>query len=126
MYNILNEYGGLAHGYLCVAALVLFILFAYYLCVYEYKEDLDGKWEELFSRELKKEDVDKLTHDDSTWYYDGTSTCVGYGDWKDECPRHENYCAGGKLVGDAKQQVYGVIEALKNKGVHKLCPLIYK
>lgn len=69
--------------------------------------------------------IDDITHDDDTWYYRGSSTCVGYGDWSDECPRHEVYCGGDKKMGDSKAQAKAVLEALKNGGKHPECPLMY-
>ena len=121
------------HFYLIVAgAIMLFCLVVYGFC-YDHKDHINDdsnpnsqEWIDSFhSAGAPDPIVDDITHDDDTWYYQNSSTCVGYGDWDDVCPRHEVYCGGNKKMGDSKIQAKAVVEALKNGGKHPKCPLLY-
>jgi hypothetical protein len=122
------ESGTTAHGYLCVAGITVLILFLIYVFVYDHKESIDDTtiWVDAFSRAgLNKRDIKKLSHDESAWYYDKTSTCVGYGDWSEECLKHEGVCSGGESFGGPDLQAREVASALKSGGRHPRCPLLY-
>lgn len=96
---------------------------------YDHKEHIhfNHEWTTSFMKAgIPNAIIDDITHDDDTWYYLGKSLCVAYGgDWEAPCPRHENYCGGGKKIGNRDDQTLSVYEALKNGGVHPKCPIIY-
>ena len=114
------------HFYLWVSALVAFIGFVLYSFVQEHKIKIKGRqmWKEAYSK--FGVDRTKMSHDDGMWYYDGQSTCVGYGTLTEKCPRSECYCAGNKTFGSVEQQSSAVATAIKNGGVHPLCPVVYE
>lgn len=113
-------------------AIILFFLVIYGF-YYDHKEYINDdsnpnsqEWIDNFKKAGAPEQIiDDITHDDDTWYYQGSSTCVGYGDWDDMCPRHEVFCGGGKKMGNANQQALSVMDALRNGGRHPECPLLY-
>src|SRR5438105_4042679 len=113
------------HFYLWSGAVLLFLFFAVYVFWYEHKRGIshDQDWVERFK--IAGIDPRDITHDEGVWYYKRRSTCVGYGDWDDECPRHENYCSGRKTFGDAQLQVTSILRAINNNGTHPECPLVY-
>ena len=111
------------HVYLWLGGALLLLLFIVYVFWHDHKENIDDDWAGKF-RAIGIDPKD-MTHDDGVWYYRRRSTCVGYGDWTDECPKHESYCAGGKVFGDSQTQVNAVGAALNNGGTHPECPLIY-
>jgi len=118
--------GNRVHIFLWLAGILLFLFFIGYVFLYDHKEGIANS--EIWDNEFRRVGInpEDMSHDDSTWYYKRLSTCVGYGgEWEQECPRHENYCSGGKTFGDAKNQVKAIVEALKNRGTHPGCPLIY-
>lgn len=110
---------------LYVCSLSLLLLFVLYIFLYDHKKSIsdDQIWLESFSK--VGIDPQDMTHDDTTWYYRRISTCVGYGDWNDQCPKYENYCSSNKKFGTPSQQALAIKEALLNGGTHELCPLIY-
>jgi len=114
-----------SHKYLWLAGILLFVLFLGYVFWHDHKHSIsdDFQWVEKFLR--VGVDPKDITHDESVWYYKRRSTCVGYGDWKDECPKHESYCAGERIFGDANAQVDAIKKALERGGVHPECPLVY-
>jgi hypothetical protein len=130
---VLRENGILAHFYLILAALILFILFYIYGFWYDHKTQIWGvgdrsnvSWVDTFRKVgVPDSKIKNLTHDDDTWYYNKMSTCVGYGEKEEPCPRHEAYCAGGKIMGDQVQQALEVASALSHGGQHPKCPLIH-
>lgn len=114
-----------AHLLLYGSVLIIGMLFVLYVFSYDHKQGIDDNqvWVEAF----KNVGIDpkNMTHDDSTWYYKQRSTCVGYGDWEEVCPKYENYCAANKVFGTPLQQARAIKEALINGGTHKECPIIY-
>jgi NAD-dependent dihydropyrimidine dehydrogenase PreA subunit len=121
-----DEKGLRAHLYLCIAGLVFLILFFGYVFWFEHKEKIQGDWEERFENAgLTKEQISDITHDDSMWYYQRMSTCVGYGNPEDKCPSHESYCSNGNTFGSFEKQASEVSKSIKKGGVHEDCPLIY-
>ena len=127
--NAFSESSVGAHRYLFIAGFIVLVAFLIYGFWCDHKEpiDMDPVWITSFKKQnLSTEQIDSITHDNGTWYYNGVSTCVGYGDWNDKCPRHENYCEGGKVIGDSDMQAKAVSEAIRNGGQHPMCPLIYK
>lgn len=122
---VLKEVGIQAHGYLLIACGLTFAFFIIYGFIFDHKNSItnDKNWVDAFSKVGIA--PSKMTHDGDMWYYNKISTCVGYGDWEDECPRHEAFCAGGKTMGDRNSQIKAILEALKNGGQHPKCPLIY-
>lgn len=121
------ETGLQAHLYLLIAGMVFLILFFGYIFWFEHKESIGGsQWEESFEKAgLAKEQISDITRDDSMWYYQKIATCVGYGDPKDLCPKHESYCVGGDTFGTLEKQASAVADAIKKGGIHGECPLIY-
>ncbi len=119
------------HSYILGAAIVLLILFLVYAFVIDHKVDIsddfspDGWTVNLKKVGLSEEQISKIQHDDTAWYYDGTALCVGYGDNDELCPRSENYCAGGKTFGTIAQQAKAIKEAIDSNREHKMCPLLY-
>ena len=113
------------HLYLWLAFTLLLLFFLGYDFLYDHKENIQNskEWLDVFIKEGI--DPKDMSHDESVWYYKRRSTCVGYGDWEEECPRSENWCAGGGTFGDSSQQAKGVKDAITNGGVHPDCPLIY-
>lgn len=116
-----------------LAGMVMLFFLMVYGFHYDHKEHINDEahpnseeWMKNFLKAgIPTEISDDITHDDDTWYYNGSSTCVGYGDWNDKCPRHEVYCGGGKKIGSISQQAASVYQALKNGGRHPKCPLMY-
>lgn len=129
---ILTESGLIAHKYFYVVGVVLLILFLIYVFFYNHITEVDTKndvwYREFTNVGLTDKQIHDLTHDDNVWYYQGISTCVGYGDWNEMCPKNETYCAGkeGDTFGDAKRQAYALRFAISKGGEHPDCPLVYK
>lgn len=124
---LFKEKGIRAHSYLFIIGIIALSLFLIYIFLFEHKTDINDNtlWFDNFKKHgLRADQISHITHDDSTWYYKGISTCVGYGDWNDKCQKHENYCAGNDTFGNATQQVSALIMAIKNGGVHPECPLL--
>jgi len=115
-----------AHGYLFLAALIILIIFLVYVYLSNHRTEIsqNNLWQEVFQKvKLNPED---LTHDDTTWYFQGRPTCVAYGgSFEAKCPRFENYCAGGGTYGDPVNQALAIKKAIENGGEHPLCPLVY-
>jgi hypothetical protein len=113
------------HAYVWLGAVILFFFFIGYAFWYDHKESIQSsrEWSDEFSR--AGIDPRDMSHDEGVWYHQRRSTCVAYGDWADECPRHEAWCSGGKVFGDAASQVAEIKRALENGGTHPECPLIY-
>lgn len=108
-----------SHFYLFVIAIIFLLFFIWYAFLYEHKNNMNNKF-------LTLPDMKNLTHDESVWYVDGKSTCVGYGNKEENCPKHESYCCGDTTFGDMKSQIFAVEHAIRNKGIHPDCPIIYK
>lgn len=124
---MLSESLPLAHCYLVIIGILVFTILSIYIYVYNHKIDIDNEWRSVFRKYgLSDKDIDLISHDDDSWYYDGISTCVGYGDWNDLCPKYQRYCSNEPMFGNRKMQAKAVIEAIRNSGTHKECPLIYK
>ena len=117
--------------YLLGAACIFFLLFALYAFVIDHKESIDedfspdGWVPALRKVGLKNDEIAKVKHDETAWYYDDRALCVGYGDESERCPRYENYCAGKKSFGSTLQQAMAIRVAIRNKGEHPECPLLY-
>ena len=125
-----TESGMQAHGYLWIAGLVIFILFIGYAFWYEHQKTVDEgvgeDWLKHFVQAgLTPEEASDMTHDADLWYYKRKPTCVGYGDWNDECLVFESVCSGGKKFGDFREQAKSVYKALKAGGKHPDCPIVY-
>ncbi len=122
-----QETGRTAHGYLWVGGLVVMILFLGYVFWYEHRRAANKKfWSEHFTKAgLTEEQIAEMKHDGDVWYFGENSTCVGYGDWDEECPVFESFCAGGKTFGNPDKQAAAVAAALKTGGKHPECPIIY-
>ena len=114
--------------------IILSLFLAYgFLCEHQISV-IDTLWAPYFNEYAKD-----VTHDDSMWFYKGISTCVQYnGDFNEECDKSKGICSDGKYnnnkyggykeqnkYGGYKEQSAGVIDAIKNGGVHKDCPFIY-
>jgi len=73
-------------------------------------------------------DVDKLGFNitEEMWYYDGVSTCVGWGEFDETCDYDTHVCAGynGHSFGHGSQQI-GEIKNMVDQGetTHELCPV---
>lgn len=134
---VLTESSTTAHLYLAVAAIVLLSLFIVFIYLVKKRGSVDsydasGTWMKTFNEAgISASDVALITHDDNVWYYDGHSTCIGYGDASEECPRYECWCAGDRgdggrcTYGTIKQQAAALRKAIANGGQHSECPLIY-
>ena len=143
---VFQETGRTAHGYLWLGGLTVMILFLGYVFWYDHRKAANKKfWSEHFTKAgLTKDQITEMKHDGDVWYSSPegrcadaqsetspsgergqNSTCVGYGDWNEECPGFESFCAGGKTFGDADKQAMAVSAALKNGGKHPECPIIY-
>ena len=111
------------HKYLWLGGLLLFIFFIIYVFWYDHKEGIQNA--EL-ADQFRKVGIDPrdMTHDE-VWYYKRRSTCVGYGDQDEECPKHISHCAGKKTFGSSRLQAEAVSTALKHGGQHPDCPLVY-
>lgn len=128
MKKVFSESGLNPHLYLWVAGLVTLILFFGYIFWFEHKEDIDRNnfWIREFERQgVSKEQIKDITHDGDTWYYQKVSTCVGYGNMNEKCPKNETYCSGGETYGSPEQQTKSVYAAIQKGGVHEKCPIIY-
>lgn len=113
------------HKILWLAGVLLLVFFLGYTFWYDHKENIQNSTEWRNEFVLAGIDPKDMTHDEGMWYYKRRSTCVGYGDWTEECPKHEGYCAGGKTFGNARDQISAIRESLENGGTHPECPLIY-
>ncbi len=116
------------HTYVIIATGVLLFFMVSYGFWYDHRESINADTQWVAS--LKKANVpdaviDDIEHDGDTWYYNGKSLCVGYGDWNDECKRYEHFCAGDKIIGNSDEQASAIAVALRNGGVHPECPLMY-
>lgn len=112
-------------------SLTLFLVFFVYGFVYDHKDYVDTNQSlvKIFrDRGLTAQQVSKLTHDDSEWYYDGNFLCVGYGPAaaSARCPRFETVCSGsdGKTFGTLAQQADNIKKAIDD-GRHPMCPLLF-
>jgi hypothetical protein len=124
-----------AHFYFILAAGVMLFFLVVYGFYYDHKEiaatseSTGDLWRASFKQAgLSDQIVEDLSHDNDTWYYQGKSVCVGYGDWRDSCKRFENVCSGGErknVNGSADDQAREIKKALDAGGVHPDCPLIY-
>ncbi len=124
------NYGQYTHFYFIIAAGVMLFFLIVYGFWYDHKEPVsdDPEWVLAFQKAgIPPALIDDLTHDDDAWYYNGVSTCVGYGDWDDTGKRFEVVCAGadGKKIGTNIEQGAAIMVALRNGGVHPDCPLQY-
>lgn len=123
-----------AHFYVIIACVILGFFFVVYGFVYDHKEHITTSdnpnkvmWTKTFvDQGMPEAIIDDISHDEDTWYYNGISTCVAYGDWNDRCIRNEVYCGGKNVVGTPEQQAQAVVEALRNGGMHPMCPLLYQ
>lgn len=124
---VFQETGRTAHGYLWLGGLTVMILFLGYVFWYDHRKTANKKfWAEHFTKAgLTGDQIAEMKHDGDVWYRGQNSMCVGYGDWNEECPGFESFCAGGKTFGDADDQAAAVAVALKNGGKHPECPIIY-
>lgn len=113
------------HLYLWLGGVLLFTFFMGYAFWYDHKERINNSQEWVTAFTSVGINPRDMAHDEGVWYYKGRSTCVGYGDWNDECPRHECYCAGGKTFGDSITQARAIKKALESGGTHQGCPLMY-
>lgn len=124
MYNNLTK-----HGFLMIAAGILLAMFLFfvYLCDHQSTISDNEQWiYALTNSGISKSDIEKLTHDDSMWFYNGISTCVGYsGDENDKCSRFESVCSNNDRFGTFEDQARNIKYALEKNGVHPRCPLIY-
>lgn len=110
-------------AYVFSIILVLFVSFLLYFKFADHKTHIenDDFWREQFSGVL--EDMEGISHDDDEWFYKSRPTCVAYGDWDAKCIRNAYYCPTN-FIGNAKEQANRVKEAIRNGGVHPLCPLL--
>lgn len=113
------------HKYLWLSGILLLLFFVGYVFYHNHKENIQNS--DIWTAEFEGVGINSkdISHDEGVWYYRNFPTCVGYGDWNDECPKYESYCAGGKSFGDPKTQVKAIKQALENGGTHPECPLIY-
>lgn len=129
--TMFQETGLLAHLYLYIIGIVALSLFLIYGFVYDHKTGItdhehQSEWVSNFKKHgLTDEQIRDIQHDDNVWYYQGVSVCVGYGDEKEECPKHETVCSGGDTFGNVSQQTVSVVLAIQKGGKHPECPLIY-
>lgn len=124
-----TETGTQAHGYLWTAGLVIFILFIGYAFWYEHQKSADDSGEDWMQHFIKAgltpDEASDMSHDADLWYYKRKPTCVGYGDWNEECLIFESVCSGGKKFGTPEQQAKNVSISLKSGGKHPDCPIVY-
>lgn len=114
------------HENILILSVVLLIMFLLYIYFYDHKSTSDV-WERHFQNAgLTPDDIGDINHDDSVWYYQRISTCVGYGDEEEGCSKTDHYCAGGTTFGSPQDQVRAVAEAVKKGGIHSECPHIYQ
>lgn len=113
---------------LVFVTIILSLFLAYgFLCEHQISV-IDTLWMPYFGKYAKE-----VTHDDSMWFYKGISTCVQYnGNFNEECDKSKGICMGSSNnkhnkdeYGNYKEQSAGVINAIKNGGIHKDCPFIY-
>ena len=118
------------HLYLWVCGLGLLAIFLTYVFICEHRVPISDNemWSGMFQKAgFTPDDVPKITHDDSMWYFNDIPTCVGYsGDFEKVCHQHEHYCSGRKVFGNALSQAINVKKAVNNGGEHPDCPLIYQ
>jgi hypothetical protein len=125
------------HLYLLLLSLTLFLVFFAYGFIYDHKDYLSDN-ESLVNifreRGLTAQQISKLTHDDSEWYYNGNFLCVAYGgEPTARCRRFETFCSGtdGKTFGTLAEQADEIKKAIeqssktKNNGRHPECPLLF-
>jgi len=125
---MLGESGLTAHFYLFLGGVAVMAILVIYAFVVDHKHSLSKEWVSSFtSIGVSADKVENISHDEEMWYYAGKSTCVGYGDYKDSCPKFQGVCAGekGKTFGSALEQARAVKAALDGGGSHSQCPLIY-
>jgi len=66
---------------------------------------------------IAKKDRGSIRTKDGEWYFKGKGTKIGFGSYKEKCPR-KFLCAGGRKYGMAIQQAREVKKAIQNGGVH--------
>jgi len=113
---------------LWLAAIIFIILFIGYVFWYDHKEYIDeSHWRILFEKAGLGKEIYNIKHDNDSWHFKGKNTCVGFSDQNVDCPYYENYCAGNnETYGSYEQQIAEIKVAIKNKGIHPDCPLIYE
>lgn len=133
------------HLWIWLGALILFVMFVIYGFIAKHHKHIhhDSTWNELFEKGgLSPKEIEKITHDEDTWYYDGKTTCVKYGVKSNsgtdsflgidlECDSSEGVCAGGlNNYGSKMDQVDLIVQAIKsgkdeNGYIHEQCPILY-
>lgn len=114
-----------AHLYLWMGAFLLFIIFCVYVFVAERRENiqLSPSWTKIFKEVgISDDDMKHIEHDDTHWYYKGSSTCVGFGQEGEVCPRSEAVCSDQKY-GNMYEQALLVAEAIFEGGISPKCPI---
>lgn len=119
-----------AHTYLFIAGLILLSFFLGYVFLSKHKSSISSSsiWTKIFTQIRLDNKINNISHDYSMWYYNGESTCVGYGDFSDKCHSYENICSGDEnmIYGTPFEQATNVKIAINNGGVHPDCPLVYQ
>jgi len=124
------------HKYLLLFASILMVMFIIYAYYTEHKIPIgygifkDKDWISAFTQVgLNKSDIDLLEHDSDVWYYNGNNTCVAYGSPVDKCDYASYMCSNGSIPnvthGTRLQQAKNVVDAIRQGGLHKDCPVIY-
>ncbi len=115
------------HKLILSFTIILLILFFSYVFFVEHEVILTEKWKDAYiSQHITTNEIEKITHDERVWSYNGVSTCVCYGgDFDAICDKSNCVCAGDTVFGDYKQQVLAVKDAVKNNGEHQSCPVFY-
>lgn len=126
---VLREDSLVAHKYLFCSIVIIFIFFLLYVYCTDHRDyiEIDNIWTTAFSKAgLSPQEIENISHDGTHWYYKGVSTCVGYGDWDEECPMSEAFCSSPSkaVYGNPDDQATAVTRAIRNNGIHELCPLI--
>jgi hypothetical protein len=125
---ILQESGLIAHTYLVCLVILLLLIFIFYLYT-KHKKYIrwNNQWNKIFHKVgLSANQIKQLSHDDNVWYYQGVSTCVGYGDWENKCDTSLSVCSGGDTYGKPLQQAISIKKSIDKGGEHDLCPLLYR
>ena len=117
------------HGILFLANLLLFLVFLCYVLIAEHRTEVDDeKYKTRFKDlGLTESQIDKISHDDDLWYFQGESTCVGYSaSPSTRCPKNFCICSGEtyETYGTFEQQSKDVAEFIQGK-LKKTCPLVY-
>jgi len=122
---ILQESNMYAHTVLWCAGFVLLFIIFLHLILRSPNEVGDNYKDDFIKQGISQSDIESLSHDDEIWYYKNIPTCVAYaGKYTKKCNKNTTYCGGGDIVGTPSQQAQAILQAIKNDGIHPLCPLI--